>query len=389
MRHLTLPLALAFTLQLAGAAHGATVGEQQFTAAPGERNDVHVRAVQHGDDPFDLAWTITDRTAPLEASGTCRRVDTHTVSCHGGISMAVALGDRDDAVDFAFVGPADAPPQMWVTVHGGLGDDTLRGGPGVNRLRGGAGDDRLIAGGPRSRSATGDLLFGGPGDDVLRGGPAAEVLRGGGGHDTLRGHGGPDTLVDGDGDHPDADVLDGGVGGDTVSYARRTTGVSVDLVAGSSGEGDSLSRVETAIGGHGDDDLIVVHGVRCGDGIDLVDNQFLARIRLPHDCEMLALRRGNGTASIHPTAVTASAATFALACPGCTPTMRIREAGHRHRVLASGTLTSGAVTVTVTLSPLGHRLAARARGVWATARIGGYYSDGAQPQWSFRLKTPA
>lgn len=177
MRHLTVPLALAFTLVIAGVAHGATVGDGQFVAAPGERNDVYVRAVQHGEEPFDLEWTITDRTAPLEASGACRGVDAHTVSCDGGISMAIALGDRDDTADFEFDGPVDGAPQMWVSVRGGLGDDTLRGGPGVNRLRGGAGDDRLIAGAPRSQRATGDLLFGGPGDDVLSGGPAARRPR--------------------------------------------------------------------------------------------------------------------------------------------------------------------------------------------------------------------
>lgn len=182
-------------------------------------------------------------------------------------------------------------------------------------------------------------------------------------------------------------MFDGGAGIDTVSYARRMTSVSVDLVAGSSGEGDTQSRVESAVGGHGDDDLVVLHAARCGDGTDLVDNQFLADIRLPHDCEMLALR-SDGMTSIHPTAVTASAATFALSCPGCTPTVRVREAGRRHRRLASGTLTSGADAVTVTLTPLGRRLAARARGVWATVRLAGYYADGAQPKWSFKLKVP-
>lgn len=387
MRHLTVPLALAFTLVIAGVAHGATVGDGQFVAAPGERNDVHVRAVQHGEEPFDLEWTVTDRTAPLEASGACRGVDAHTVSCDGGISMAIALGDRDDAADFEFDGPVDGAPQMWVSVQGGLGDDTLRGGPGVNRLRGGAGNDRLIAGGPRSQRATGDLLFGGPGDDVLSGGPAAEVLRGGGGRDTLNGRGGPDTLVDGDGDHPDADVFDGGAGIDTVSYARRTTGVSVDLAAGSSDEGDTLSRVESAVGGHGDDHLVVQRAVRCGEGDDMVDNAFSSRILLPHDCERVTLN-GGATALINPTAVTASTATFAISCGGCAQVVRIREASDRHRLLAQGTLRPRAHAVRTKLTPLGRRLAARRHGVWATVRFGGAYSIGQPSPWSFRLTIP-
>jgi ribosomal protein S27E len=231
-------------------------------------------------------------------------------------------------------------------------------------------------------------LFGGPGDDVLSGGPAAEVLRGGGGHDTLRGRGGPDTLVDGDGDQPDADVLDGGTGIDTVSYARRRTGVSVDLVAGGSSEGDSLSRVESAVGGHGDDHLVVRRSVRCGDGDDLVGNRFRARVLLPHDCERVTLR-GGGTALIHPTAVTASAATFTVSCGGCAQVVLVREAGGRHRLLARGTLKPRADAVATKLTPLGRRLAARRKGVWATVRFAGSYPIGQPSPWSFRLTIPA
>jgi Ca2+-binding RTX toxin-like protein len=105
--------------------------------------------------------------------------------------------------------------------------------------------------------------FGGPGDDVLTGSPADDFLDGGGGTDVLTGGDGGDMLTDGDRDDaaarlgPDADMLDGGPGFDTLSYRQRTRGVVVDLAtdlpAGEPGERDIAPGFERVTGGKGDD----------------------------------------------------------------------------------------------------------------------------------------
>jgi hypothetical protein len=84
------------------------------------------------------------------------------------------------------------------------------------------------------------------------------VLNGGGGLDQLFGGENSDVLDDGDATGAaDADVLDGGASADTVTYARRTRGVRVDLLDaatdGEPGEGDTLRAIENATGGSGND----------------------------------------------------------------------------------------------------------------------------------------
>jgi len=79
------------------------------------------------------------------------------------------------------------------------------------------------------------------------------VLNGTSGDDVLIGGSGNDTLIGGAG----SDVLDGGAGTDTVSYAGSSSGVTIDLDAGTGhggdAEGDTLSGIEIVTGsGHGD-----------------------------------------------------------------------------------------------------------------------------------------
>ncbi|HZB28538.1 MAG TPA: hypothetical protein VE465_00080, partial [Streptosporangiaceae bacterium] len=129
------------------------------------------------------------------------------------------------------------------------------------------------------------LLDGGRGGDLLVGGADTDRLYGGKGDDVLRGRGGDDQLYDASpqralrsGDpspfrfdegvialalaDPGAgrDSFDGGRGSDLVSYAERTAGVKVDLantaaIAGARGERDSVSGVESTVGGAGNDRL--------------------------------------------------------------------------------------------------------------------------------------
>ena len=83
-------------------------------------------------------------------------------------------------------------------------------------------------------------------DDTLRGDDGANDIDGGLGDDVVEGRGG-------------ADALSGGDGTDTLSYASDTTGVSVDLGAGtaSGGDaaGDTFDGFENLTGGTGNDSL--------------------------------------------------------------------------------------------------------------------------------------
>ena len=102
-------------------------------------------------------------------------------------------------------------------LEGGEGRDTLLGGNGVDVLNGGRGDDVLTGG------WQGDTLAGGADDDVLIGDHSTNWLIGGtvGGDDSLFGEGGDDLLETGhDGAHQ---LMDGGAGIDTASFAALGT----------------------------------------------------------------------------------------------------------------------------------------------------------------------
>jgi Ca2+-binding RTX toxin-like protein len=100
--------------------------------------------------------------------------------------------------------------------------------------------------------------LGGAGNDALIGNTDANKLVGNGGNDSLIGGGGDDTL-------------EGGGGDDTVSYADDTTGVTVDLglgeASGPDSGNDTLSDIENAAGGAGNDTLVA-----SGDGNKLIGN---------------------------------------------------------------------------------------------------------------------
>jgi Ca2+-binding RTX toxin-like protein len=92
---------------------------------------------------------------------------------------------------------------------------------------------------------------------------------GGEGDDALTGGVDDDTLDGGTG----ADRLDGGGGSDTLSFASRSAGVTVDLAAGRSSDGDVLASFEAVDGGAGPDRLLAGAAgetLRGGAGDDLV-----------------------------------------------------------------------------------------------------------------------
>ena len=200
----------------------------------------------------------------------------------------------------------------WVT--GQAGEDTLRGEDGSDWLSGGserdtfyggAGTDTLsyysdtdswdvdlVSGFAINLDANYDEMLSsienlelGHGDDIAYGTDGANVIWGLWGNDTLRGRGGHDTLygddgIDGlfggggndmldpdtytglgldglpvDGDH---DVVDGGAGIDTVSYAGATESLTVDLAGWATGDDigfDWIANIENVTGGLGHDYL--------------------------------------------------------------------------------------------------------------------------------------
>jgi Ca2+-binding RTX toxin-like protein len=194
-------------------------------------------------------------------------------------------------------GPGDAD-----RLTGGGGPDSLSGGAGVGDralyvartaaepvvadIGGGANDGGSVDGPAASRDdIQGDVegIHGGAGDDVLTGSGEANVLAGLGGNDQLFALGGDDGyrewtfdcgftatgsylsctrrgLYGGEGDDlmvggTGQDLFLGFTGADTVSYAERTSAVTVDI-GPASGPGVANDGDSTANGGEGEDDLV-------------------------------------------------------------------------------------------------------------------------------------
>jgi Ca2+-binding RTX toxin-like protein len=137
-------------------------------------------------------WTLADPGAPITAAAGCRTGDAHTAVCTAAST-------------------SEAIPAFSAQL--GDGDDTL--------------------------AITGELRV----LTSLDGGPGADSLRGGGDYDTLDGGPGADRI---EGGGTDADVL---------SFAGRHEPVTVDLGAGTTSDGDTISGVEIVQGGDGADRL--------------------------------------------------------------------------------------------------------------------------------------
>ena len=218
-----LGLALVVLAVSAPAAPAGTVGTGPgdavgFTAAASEAN--RVTLTTSGD-----RLIVNDAgVATMGMSGACTMVDPQTASC-------------------------PVTPQTRVTVRGGDLDDGITNASGI-----------------------GAELLGGDGHDVLRGGAAAERLEGDAGPDDLDGGAGDDVLGAGPGPPvADADIVAGGPGTDSVSYAARSAGVVVteDGVAndGAAGEGDNIALdVEQVTGSPAADRLLGGSGPNVLDG---------------------------------------------------------------------------------------------------------------------------
>ncbi|MEO1091170.1 MAG: M10 family metallopeptidase C-terminal domain-containing protein [Pseudomonadota bacterium] len=149
------------------------------------------------------------------------------------------------------------------SIYGGDDDDYLRGNGDVDFLDGGGGQDAASYVHAPSRVVV-DLVAGtasgGDGADWLRaiedvhGSAYDDRLIGNGGGNALYGRRGDDYLLGNAGD----DHLDGGEDSDVVSYANATSGMIVDLLAG------------TAVGGDGQDTLVSIEHVFGSDHRDII-----------------------------------------------------------------------------------------------------------------------
>lgn len=134
------------------------------------------------------------------------------------------------------------------TIYGTDNADTIQGTNNADLIYGGIGNDIIYG------YDGGDTLYGGWDDDTLYGGLQPDILYGEDGNDSLYGEADNDMLHGGFGD----DLLDGGDGYDWAVYWNSTSGVMVDLRAGTAtGEGeDELVSIEAVIGSDQEDILI-------------------------------------------------------------------------------------------------------------------------------------
>ncbi|MBC7601817.1 MAG: M10 family metallopeptidase C-terminal domain-containing protein [Ramlibacter sp.] len=146
--------------------------------------------------------------------------------------------------DYAVADIAGPPLSSGDTLVGGSGDDNLYGTDDDNLIKGLAGNDMLVGNGGN------DTLEGGIGGDGLLGGAGNDLLYGGSDNDLLVGDAGNDTLNGGDGE-------------DAVSYNGETTGVVVNLAAGTatmSGGTDTLISIERIAASFHDDTVFGTAG---------------------------------------------------------------------------------------------------------------------------------
>ncbi len=126
-----------------------------------------------------------------------------------------------------------APSLPYSVASTGYGNDTVYGSSGSDNIISGFGDDLMYGYAGKDYFTAGwgnDRIFGGDGDDVIFAGGGDDFIDGGAGSDTI----------------------DGGPGYDVLSYQSFTSGITIDLAAGtvtdSAGRMDFLYSIEKIIG---------------------------------------------------------------------------------------------------------------------------------------------
>lgn len=219
-------LALAVGLSAVGTAEAGTLGVgddvYSFFGSPGEQNLTSVVLDGSGRFVFrDNGGQNVAVTGPN--AGACTGANTPVVSCplpSGDAAFFVLLGD---------------------------GNDVLVVGSGF----------------PMTFLAQGE-----EGNDVVEGGPRGDRLTGGDGNDTLEAKAGDDSVIGAAG----MDTQNGGEGTDQVVYDDgRAAGVTVDLTAGTGGDGELLTGFESVMGTPHPDSLKGTTGDDRLDGLGGID----------------------------------------------------------------------------------------------------------------------
>jgi Ca2+-binding RTX toxin-like protein len=267
--------------------------------------------------------------------------------------------DHEQPRDVSLTGDAKANKlETWSgndALHGGGGNDILTGAGGNDTLDGGSGIDTAnFADDEQGVSA--DLRKGrahGPdtGIDALI---AIENLTGGKANDSLVGDDHNNILTGGAG----KDLLDGSGGIDTASYGADRHGVIASLVSGNveskSSGNDTLISIENLVGGSGDDNFTgsnqanVLNGGAGGDTISggqgndrIIGGKDADLLSGGVDSDVFVFTRGSGVDTITDFAATGKAHDFidlsAYAGINSTDDINISKAGHDvHVDLGSG-----------------------------------------------------
>ena len=214
-----------------------------------------------GSDSFITMESVIGTPAADDITG---NTTTNTLAGGGGADQLRGLGGNDVLIP----GTGNDNP-----VDGGGGTDTVTYAEFLTKA-----DIDLTANTASGPDAGSDTLagleraIGTPAGETIKGNSSDNVLTGGGGADTLQGEGASDTLLPGTG----SDIqVDGGTGTDTVSYADRSTTITVDLSSGSATAGaetDPLTSIENATGGTGADTLIGSSSPNVLTGLDGADH---------------------------------------------------------------------------------------------------------------------
>lgn len=231
------------------------VGAGGNTMSGGTKGDLFV--LSYGTvDPADIvASTITDFEVDVDAIGlvgmgvddenfrdkiTQTVVSGNLVLALDGVTLATLDGVTEPLSIESFrllSGSSD----LEGIIAGDAGDNTLTGDASANFIVGLGGNDTI------SGLGEDDTLYGGADNDTVTGGDGNDMIYGGTGDDELFGEDGFDWLMPGEG----TDTINGGADTDMVSFLGLTSGVTVDLSAGtavSGGQSNTLVDIENVTG---------------------------------------------------------------------------------------------------------------------------------------------
>ena len=232
-------------------------GTGNDTMAGGAGNDTYV-VREAGDVVQEALDAGTDKVEALV---------THTLASNVEslqLMGTVAISGTGNGLDNLITGNAAGN-----VLNGGLGNDTLNGGGGVDSLRGGDGDDTYVV------DTSTDSIVDTSGIDTIQTSVTLSLAGYGSienlvltGSAAINGTGnGLDNVITG---NSAANVIDGGSGIDTASYATAAAAVTVSLaVTGAQATGagnDTLLRIENLTGGNFGDRLTGDGGSNVLDG---------------------------------------------------------------------------------------------------------------------------